>query len=122
MNTEHATNYLQALAASLTIGVIIPLVILIVMVSLGWVLIGRAQANESFEVSDCLRDENGKVASEQILLMATWAFSSWVLSVVVFALPAHVIEAYVAYLGVWGTTSAAKAFFAHKYGGVQPSK
>jgi len=108
-------TYLTALASSLTIGVLIPLLILAIVVYAGWRLLDSAQKDEDFEIRDMLRDDAGKVSSERMLLFATWGASTWVLSVVVFALPNLVIEAYVTYLGVWGTTGAAKSFFAHKY-------
>jgi len=108
--------YLAALASSLTIGVIIPLMILGLMVFAAWILLSRAQASKDFNIADVLKDEAGKVSSDRLTLLATWGASTWLLSVVVFALPQHVVEAYAIYLGVWGPVAAAKSFFRHKYG------
>ena len=111
-------TYLAALLSSLTIGVIIPLLILGLVVWVMWALLSRAQSRPGFEISEVFLDETGKVSSERVLMFLSWAVSTWVLAVVIFALPQHVIEAYVTYLGVWGTTGAAKSFFRHKYGAV----
>jgi hypothetical protein len=109
-------SYFEALLSSLTISVIIPLLILGLAVWLIWTLLARAQSDADFNISDVLRDETNKVSSDRLLLFASWAVSSWVLAVVVFAMPNVLVEAYVTYLGVWGATSGAKSFFRHKYG------
>lgn len=118
MNSEALQTYLTALASSLTINVLVPLLILALVVGVMWSLLAKAQAREGFEISDVFVDEAGKVSSERLLMFLSWAASTWVLAVVIFALPQHVMEAYVTYLGVWGTTGTAKAFFRHKYGAV----
>ena len=119
MTGEALQTYLTALASSLTIGVIIPLLILGLMVAAAWRLLSRAQADPHFNISDVLLDDGGKVSSERLLLLATWGSTTWVLSVVVFALPQHVVEVLITYMGVWGTNNAAKAFFRHKYGAAE---
>lgn len=115
MTTEQATGYLQALAASLTIGVIVPLLILGLMVVAAWVLLSRANRDPTFNVVDVFRDENQKVSSERVLLFATWGSSTWALAVVIFAMPQHTVDVMLIYMGAWGTNNAAKAFFRSKY-------
>lgn len=116
MTGDALQTYLAALASSLTIGVLVPLLILGLAVWLVWVLIARAQRDPGFNIADVLRDEHGKVSSERLLMFASWAASTWVLSVVVFAIPANVVEAYAIYLGVWGGVGAVKHFANRKYG------
>lgn len=118
MTDSALQTYLTALISSLTIGVIIPLLILGLVVWVMWALLSRAQSQAGFEISEVFLDETGKVSSERLLMFLSWAASTWVLAVVIFALPQHVIEAYVTYLGVWGITGTGKAYFRHKYGAV----
>ena len=50
MNAEQTTTYLQALTASLTISVIIPLVILMLLLLGAWMLLVKAQAKAGFNI------------------------------------------------------------------------
>lgn len=119
MNTEQLQTYLATLASSVTIGVIIPIAILLGITVMIWVLISRAQRDENFDISNTLRDENGKESASRILGFGAFAVSSWALAVTVFALPQYFIEAMLYYLVFWsGAPVVVK--FAEKWNGTLP--
>jgi hypothetical protein len=109
-------GYLEALVSSLTVGVMMPLLIMGLAVFLMWVLIARAQKDPAFNIAEVLLDAQGKASSERILTIGTWVVSSAVLTIIIFALPNIVTEAYLTYLGFWCATASGKAFIQHKYG------
>ena len=118
MNAEQATTYLQALAASLTLSVLIPLVILLLLLALSWSLLAKAQAKEGFSVEEMFRDDTGKVAASRVLAFFAFAISSWYLAVSVLSgKPDPVLYFY--YLSAW---SGALVFikFAEKWDGSLP--
>jgi hypothetical protein len=117
MNHDQAQTYLAALASSLTIGVIIPLLILLGLAGAIWLLISKAQTDPNFDVANVLRDENGKESSERLLTFACFAVTSWVMAVAVFALPNLLIEIYITYSALWGGTAAAKEIVKRKWPG-----
>lgn len=117
MNAEQFSVYLTALASSLTVNVIIPLMMLFIVIVMGWVLFSRAQAKDGFHIADMLLGDDGKVSPDRVLMVCTWGASTWGLAVFFYAIPASVTEAYALYLGVWATNNAAKSFFRLKYGG-----
>ena len=113
---EQATTYLSALASSLTVGVLIPLLILGLMVFGIWMLLSRAQNDPEFDIAQILRDsDTNKVSMTQTLKMGAFASSTFVLVVVVFALPNLLLEIFIAYLGTWGLTTMGSQFIARKW-------
>jgi hypothetical protein len=109
-------SYFEALLSSLTVGVVMPLLIMGLAVALMWILIARAQKDPNFNIAEVLLDEQNKASSERILTIGTWVVSSATLTIIIFALPNVVVEAYVTYLGFWCATASGKAFMKHKYG------
>jgi len=109
MSGEQLQIYLAAAMSSLTVGVIVPLLILFGIAVCLWVLVARAQKDATFSIQNALRDENGKESASRLIMFGCFAVSSWSLSVIVFALPAHVIDALFYYLLFWSGTDVAKA-------------
>lgn len=119
MNTEQLQTYLATLASSVTIGVIIPILILMGITAMIWVLISRAQKDESFDIANTLRDEAGKESAARILSFGAFAVSSWALAVTVFSLTQYFIEAMLYYLVFWSGAQVVVKF-AEKWNGTLP--
>jgi hypothetical protein len=119
MNAEQFSVYLTALASSLTVNVIIPLLMLVIVIVMGWVLFARAQNKDGFHIADMLLDDAGKVSSDRVLAVCTWGASTWGLAVFFYAIPGSVTEAYAIYLGVWATNNAVKGIAKMRYGSGQ---
>ena len=115
MSSEQLHTYLAALASSLTIGVIIPLMILLGLALAIWMLIARAQKDPNFDIANILRDENGKESSERVVMFGCFAVTSWVMAVAVFALPNLLTEIYITYTALWGGTATAKELVKRKW-------
>lgn len=115
MKDDVVHTYLAALASSLTINVIIPLLILGLMVLGAWILLARAQKDPNFNIAEVFLDEAGKVSSERATLLATWASSTWAMAVVFFAMPQHTVEVFGIYMGAWAVNNAVKYTAAKKY-------
>lgn len=110
------TEYTQALLSSVTIGVIVPLLILGGLAWAIWVLVARAARTDGFRLADMLVDESGKASSSRMITFGTWAVSSWALAVVVFSMPNLLVEALVTYLVFWSGGPTAKAIAETKWG------
>ena len=118
MTSTEVQTYITALASSLTVGVAIPLLILGLMVFAIWMLLGRAQADPDFDIAQILRDvDTNKVSMTQTLKLGSFAASTFVLVVVVFALPNLLLETFIAYLGTWGLTTMGTQFINRKWPG-----
>jgi ABC-type phosphate transport system permease subunit len=117
-----AQTYLQALIASVTTGVVMPLLILVIVCVMGWVLFSRAASTENFNIADILRDNQGKPSSERTILFLTWGASTWMLAVTFFALPQHVPAAFGIYMAAWTTNAAVKQLSKDKYGQHPPDE
>jgi hypothetical protein len=81
VNTEQAVTYMQALSASLTINVVIPLLILLALLGFAWAMLSRAQRKDGFNVEDMFRDETGKVTASRVIAFFAFAVSSWWIAV-----------------------------------------
>jgi hypothetical protein len=78
---NQATTYLQALAASLTINVIIPLLAFVVVFGLFvWVLF-RAQKGGNFDAAEFLRDDKGKLSKGGLFAFVACSAHTWALMV-----------------------------------------
>lgn len=115
MTSEQLRVYLAAAMSSLTVGVLVPLLILFGVAWVIWIVISRAQRDKDFDLSNVLRDEKGKESSDRLTTLACFAVTSWVMAVVVFALPNLVVEVFAIYMTGWGGTSAAKEYFKRKW-------
>lgn len=82
---DAAQTYFEALMASVTINVIVPLVLFMTMFSLFlWVLVKAQRTNtrnEHFDVSQFLRDESGKLSSVRLYAFVALAVHTWVIAV-----------------------------------------
>jgi uncharacterized membrane protein YbjE (DUF340 family) len=119
MNPEQHKTYIEALAASLTINVLVPLLILLAIFICVWVLFSRAQSNPSFHIENVLRDEAGKESAARVIMFGCFAVTSWALAVMVFALPNQVGDALLYYLLFWSGTDVAKELI-QKWNGQMP--
>jgi len=72
MNADQATNYLHALVASVTIGVILPAVLLVVLLGFAAGVLWRAQKRPDFDIADLLREPG----PDGVMRVSTWRFSS----------------------------------------------
>ena len=120
MKDDAVRTYLVALASSLTIGVIIPLLILGLMVLGAWVMLARANRDPDFNIADVFKGDTGKVSSERTILIATWGASTWALAVVLFAHPSLIEVVFGVYMGAWAVNNAAKYVAARKYEAATP--
>lgn len=81
MNKEQAASYFEALMASVTINVIVPLVAFALIFGLfAWVLV-RAQRRDDFDAGDFLRDEAGKLSKGGLFAFIACAAHTWALMV-----------------------------------------
>lgn len=81
MNAEQILTYLQALAASVTINVIVPLVILAAMMVAVWRLIMFAQRKPDFNIEGIFLDDDRKASCARFLMLLAFAYSCWHLAV-----------------------------------------
>jgi hypothetical protein len=72
VNTEQATNYLHALMASVTIGVILPGLLLVVLLGFAALVLWRAQSRPDFDIADLLREPS----ADGSMKVSTWRFAS----------------------------------------------
>lgn len=80
MNIEQFSTYLQALAASFTVGVIIPLVILFAMMFFIWRMLSTAQRNHEFRIHEIFCDEAGKASAARFLMLMSFGYSCYYLT------------------------------------------
>jgi hypothetical protein len=107
MNTDQVKTYLAALASSLTIGVLIPILILLLITAMIWLLISRAQRDPGFDIANTLRDEAGKESSVRVLTFGAFAVTSWGYAVSAFALPQYFSDVTLYYLAFWSGSPVA---------------
>lgn len=81
MNQEQATSYLQALMATVTINVIVPLLILFMLFGTAWYMLWLAQRKEAFNIEQMFLDENGKVSAARVISTLAFAVSSWYIAI-----------------------------------------
>ena len=119
MTGDQLHTYLAALASSVTIGVLVPLLILVGIALAFWLLVSRAQRDPAFDISNVLRDETGKESATRVVTFGAFAVTSWVLAVVTFAHPDKITEAMLYYLIFWsGAPIVVK--FAERWNGSLP--
>jgi hypothetical protein len=101
VNELQVAGYFEALLASVTIRVIIPLLILILVSVFIWWMIAKASANNDFHIEEVLLDaKDGKVSSTRLLAFLAFAISSWYLAVdVINGAPNYLV--YLIYLLGW---------------------
>lgn len=100
MTSEQTATYLQALAASLTIQVILPGTMLLAMLALFLWVIWKAQLRDDFDASEFLRDDAGKLSLARLFAFVACAWSTW--HVAALTLNGGVSEEkFLVYLGTW---------------------
>ena len=112
------TEYLQALLATVTIGVIVPLIILAGLFIFVWWVIHKAARHKDFRVHECLLDHDGKVSATRLIALMAFAVSSWYIAVqVINRQPAE--TEFLIYLLAWSGSLVLKEA-ASKWSGVLP--
>lgn len=85
MMQQQVASYFEALMASVTINVIIPLVMFLTMFGLFlWVLVKAQRTNarnEHFDVSQFLRDDAGKLSSVRLFAFVALCVHTWAIAV-----------------------------------------
>jgi hypothetical protein len=81
MTEQQTTEYLAALFTSVTIGVILPAVMLLAMIVMFIWVLHKAQQREDFDASDFLRDDNGKLSAMRLFAFVCLCVHSWVIAV-----------------------------------------
>jgi cbb3-type cytochrome oxidase subunit 3 len=81
VNPQQATDYLHALIASVTIGVIVPGLMFLAMALLFIWVVYRAQGRHDFDASQFLRDEAGQLSSVRLFAFVAVAAHTWVIAV-----------------------------------------
>lgn len=103
MNAEQLSTYAQALLASVTINVIVPLVILVVEMFAVWRLVVYAQRKPGFAIEQIFLDDQGKPSSARFVMLLAFAFSCWYLSAARLSGNATANEFY-AFLAAWAAS------------------
>lgn len=82
MNTEQTVSYLQALMASVTIQVIVPLVMFGLMLIAFWYLLHKAQQKADFHIEQVFIDPlTGKTSAVNVVSLMAFAYSVWYMTV-----------------------------------------
>lgn len=118
MNVEQATTYAQALIASVTINVIVPLLILALLMLFVWVLLRAAQRKADFHIEQVFMDpETNRVTVSRFTILMAFVLSSWYLATDAFGpRNEHVLFAY---LAAW-SNSLTLLTLAQRWNGVLP--
>lgn len=101
--TEQLTTYAQALLASVTINVIVPLVILFMMMLAVWRLVVYAQRKPDFNIEKIFLDDEGKPSAARFVMLMAFAFSCWYMACARLAGAVTANEFY-AFLATWGSS------------------
>lgn len=121
MNAQEATNYLQALMASVTIGVILPAVLLVSLLGFACLVLCRAQKRPDFDIADLLREPDAvgtmRVSTWRFCSLMAFAIHSAYLYASLFHKPDA--ELFIWYGFLWGGAPAA-VILAEKWTGVLP--
>lgn len=105
MNAEQASSYLQALLASVTIGVIIPMVILLLMLSIiGYTLI-LAQRRADFDIAQIFCDETGRPTTARFIMLLAFGYSCYYLTAKLLGSRTDPLE-FFAFLAAWSSSLA----------------
>lgn len=72
MNAEQAATYAQALLATVTIGVILPALLLVVLLGFAGFVLWRAQSRADFDIADLIREQQ----ADGTYRVSTWRFCS----------------------------------------------
>lgn len=81
MTTEQTDSYLQALLASVTISVIIPLLMFAILTVALWWLLALAQKKPGFNIEEIfLDDETRRVTPWRVVSLGAFVWSVWYLA------------------------------------------
>jgi hypothetical protein len=105
MTAEQATTYLQALMASVTIGVILPALLMFGTMFGVALMIARAQRKPGFNFEQVFTDESGKVSTWRVATMFAFCVHSAYFYATLFIKPDN--ELFLYYGLIWGGTPAA---------------
>lgn len=120
MNQAQTTTYLQALAASLTIKVIVPGLMLLALVCLFLWVIFQAQKRPDFDASEFLRGDDNRLSMAKLFAFVACCWSTWHLSALTFDAGVSE-EKFMVYLATWsGSLVALQAINAFRPGSKPP--
>ncbi len=105
MNAEQATSYLQALLASVTIGVIIPLIILVIMLSIVGYTLLLAQRRDDFDIAQIFCDETKRPTTARFIMLLAFGYSCYYLTSKLLAGRTDSVE-FFAFLAAWSSSLA----------------
>jgi hypothetical protein len=103
MNTEQLTSYFQALIASVTVGVIIPMVILFAMMFFIWRMLTTAQRNHEFRIHEIFCDEERKASAARFIMLMAFGYSCYYLTTRLLAGNPDRTE-FFAFLAAWSSS------------------
>lgn len=82
MNKEAVVGYAEALVASVTIQVIVPLVMFGLMLAAFWYLLHKAQKKADFHIEQVFVDSaTGKTSAVNVVALMAFAYSVWYMTV-----------------------------------------
>lgn len=81
MNQQQIQGYFEALVASVTIGVIVPLFMFVVMIGIFWRLVVMAQRKPDFHIEQIFLGDDNRASVARFIMVMAFAFSCWYLAV-----------------------------------------
>lgn len=81
MDKSAVAGYAEALIASVTIQVIIPLVMFGMMLAAFWYLLHKAQKKADFRIEQIFTDADGKTSGLAVVTLMAFAYSVWFMTV-----------------------------------------
>lgn len=82
MNKEAVVGYAEALIASVTIQVIVPLLMFALMLAAFWYLLHKAQKKADFHIEQVFIDPaTGKTSAPSVATLMAFAYSVWYMTV-----------------------------------------
>lgn len=119
---EATTPYAQALLASVTINVLVPLVMFVIMLAFIFWVLWRAQTSQdnAFQIEHMLLGDDNRVSIWRFLSLLAFCVSTWYLAAVLFRQGNDADwQLYLIYVATWAGTPAMMKF-AEKWNGNVP--
>jgi hypothetical protein len=102
---QDAVPYAEALLASVTIGVILPALLLFVLMGVIWRLVTLAQRKDGFNFETVFTDDTGKVSTWRVAALFAFCIHSAYFYATLFKVPD--LQFFLYYGLIWGGTPAA---------------
>ena len=110
INAEQFATYATVLLGQTTVGVVIPAVILAALLAGLRSLLRYANEHPESFCARLLHDEHDKPSSDRLVKLVATVIASWVVAVVVFALPNLLVEVLTIYVLTFAGADVAKSF------------